>query len=622
MRLLFLFKAVSVLFLLCTYPSFASVKAIEQTGPDGKPVIVIETHAMKLTINPEEGGRISGFFWKPTGHQWVLPGDEDGFFLDHVWQESWPGELLHRTYTAKILKAGPEHATVRVSTIIKGNGHQSIEGVRIIRTMTVNDNSPGIDVTIRLENPTNQPRDPGLWVQNIPQVGGTRNALWTFRPSTHGIIRATYETGGGKNDFIYDPTAGWTAIVNPHTEEGVVFLMDYNYLRCLYDNGGSQSVEWWYDQVRLAPGKSFETKIVMWPISGMQAVSYASHTLIGDIEMKVKGHNIVLVNRLVSGPEPVIGNVKVELQLIDYDTGQVLQIKKFSGITISETSVEQRFFISNAPLMKNLVARVTVIMAGNKKQAYETYLAHGGIMGTQTQYHTTRPPRIRPIERPAVIVKTPHKGFRILHLRGVFSYGYKIPDTAKILKAYLKSGSYETFVYGPSLSYFPANYHELMSYDVIVLDNIPIDSIDMQTQQYLSDYVDNGGVLLVIGGNWAFGDGGYKGTKLESILPVTSIGPFDVVKIKKGGITPNPAGKVRIGTFWVQKVKVRPSAHVKIKAGNHPFWVQWQYGKGVAIVLAGLCYGKSTKKMTLFIKWPGWPAWLASQLKLAVKEIK
>lgn len=620
--------------LLCwARPSWAVVQVSEKAGPEGKPVIVMENAVEAVTIDPTNGGRVSDFLWKPTGKPWILPKQlqgESGLFLDHVWQQTWPGELLHRPYEAKILERGPERASVEVSVIINGNGDKAISGVRVVRTMTITGDRPGMEVTIRLENPTTEPRSPGYWIQNIAQLNGSHDDMWTFRPTTRGTVRASFDyklgievPAGTDNSFVYDPTAGWNAATQPSSGGGVVFLLDYNYLRCLYNCGGSTTMEWWYDQVRLAPGKAFETKVTLWPFTGMTAVSYAGRTLVGDLQMHLQGQDLALTNRMVAGPDGPAGPATVKLELLDYDTGAVLKGKEFPNVTVTATPVEQQLPVPGAPLAKNLLARTTVTAADGKSLVYENYRPYVAVMGTEKLYKTARPPRVRPIDRPAVITRTPHEGFRLLHLRGPFHNYYQLPEAVATLgNGELKYGSYGTFVYGPSISYFPSDYPELMAYDVIVLNNVPLEAMDEQTQQYLADYVENGGVLLVIGGYYSFGSGGYKGSEFEKLLPATTAGPFDMVKVKRGFITPPPAKDSKVGAAWAEKLIVRPEAQVLMKAGDVPFWIQWQRGKGRVIILAGTCYGEAPKGMTLFTEWSGWPAWLAAQLKQAVAETR
>lgn len=608
------------LLIFATFAPAWTVTAIEAPGADGKRVIIMENAALKLTVDPVRGGRVTSFIWKASGKDWVLPG-EAGFFMDHVWQQAWPGELLNRPYEVKILNAGPAKAIVQASVVINGKGDPAIEGVKLIRTMTLTGDNPRLDVTIRLENPTTAPRAPGLWVQNCINVGGERDNLWTWRPTTRGTISGSYDTklnqpipNGWKDDFAFDPVAGWSAETHAPSGEGVVFFMDYNNLRCLYDNGAAQSVEWWYEQFRLAPGQAVETNITLFCYAGMPGVSYANPALLGHVQMAIDGTTLTVTNRLRAGMAPPNAPVNVVVQLLDYDTGKEIAEKPFTGVSLG-APIEQTLPVPNAPLMKNLLARVTITLDDGSTQHYETFHAAPGVMGTEKKYQTVKPPRVRPIERPANLGKTPHAGFRLLHLCGLFHEAYRVPETARAIGAELKAGSYRIFVYGPSLSYFPGNYPELMSYDAIVLDNVPIEAMDEVTLQYLHDYVDAGGALLVIGGNWAFGGGGYKGSALEAFLPVTVTGTFDVKAIKNGIIAPRLDRKQKVGTFYMQDVQPKPGAQVLMTAGGKPFWIQQRQGKGVVAVLTGVCYGESIKRLTAFWEWDGWPQWLSERLK-------
>src|SRR6185295_14897869 len=66
----------------------------------------------------------------------------------------------------------------------------------------------------------------------------------------------------------------------------------------------------------------------------------------------------------------------------------------------------------------------------------------------------------------------------------------------------------------------------LQAYDLIALIDVPADALSAATQQNLARYVaDTGGGLLMVGGPPpsanSFGAGGWKGTPIEPILPVT-----------------------------------------------------------------------------------------------------
>ncbi len=185
-----------LLFLVLTLPVLADVTITEHASSDGNRTITLENAAVALTVNPAKGGRISSFIWKKTGHDWVLAGNA-GMLLDHVWQQTWPGELIDKPYEIKLLENGPRRGVIQVSVVIEGKNDPSIQGVKLIRTIALSGDSPRVEVTIRLENPTAEPRAPGLWVQNVINVGSQRDGVWSWRPSAHGTIRASFDTKSG-----------------------------------------------------------------------------------------------------------------------------------------------------------------------------------------------------------------------------------------------------------------------------------------------------------------------------------------------------------------------------------------------------------------------------------------
>jgi Ca-activated chloride channel family protein len=67
----------------------------------------------------------------------------------------------------------------------------------------------------------------------------------------------------------------------------------------------------------------------------------------------------------------------------------------------------------------------------------------------------------------------------------------------------------------------PGDLLALQEFDAVVLQNVPADAVPESAQIALAAYVqDLGGGLLMTGGPTSFGAGGWKGSKLEPILPV------------------------------------------------------------------------------------------------------
>ena len=70
-------------------------------------------------------------------------------------------------------------------------------------------------------------------------------------------------------------------------------------------------------------------------------------------------------------------------------------------------------------------------------------------------------------------------------------------------------------------SAFPATLHELVDYDLVILDNVSGLDLSLPKMELLEHYVrDAGGGVLKIGGDRSYGAGGYYGTPVERLLPV------------------------------------------------------------------------------------------------------
>ncbi|MCC6982699.1 MAG: VWA domain-containing protein, partial [Bauldia sp.] len=74
----------------------------------------------------------------------------------------------------------------------------------------------------------------------------------------------------------------------------------------------------------------------------------------------------------------------------------------------------------------------------------------------------------------------------------------------------------------------PWYIYDWLKYDLVVLMNVPAIDLDTRQQALLEDFVEvHGGGLLILGGEHAFGPGGYYQTALERISPLSSRIPHD-----------------------------------------------------------------------------------------------
>lgn len=90
----------------------------------------------------------------------------------------------------------------------------------------------------------------------------------------------------------------------------------------------------------------------------------------------------------------------------------------------------------------------------------------------------------------------------------------------------LKSQGLEVETRTPELA--PWTMDRWLAYEAVILVDVPADRLGVPRQEQLVSYVrDYGGGLAITGGYNSFGAGGYLGTALEEVAPVSSIFPSD-----------------------------------------------------------------------------------------------
>src|SRR6266850_6098425 len=93
------------------------------------------------------------------------------------------------------------------------------------------------------------------------------------------------------------------------------------------------------------------------------------------------------------------------------------------------------------------------------------------------------------------------------------------PEQDKQLAAALKSAQLEVHLVG--INGFPATLAEMQSYDAIFISNLAAGDLGSDRQKLLESAVRDFGVGLVcVGGDQTYAAGGYRGTPLESTLPL------------------------------------------------------------------------------------------------------
>lgn len=141
---------------------------------------------------------------------------------------------------------------------------------------------------------------------------------------------------------------------------------------------------------------------------------------------------------------------------------------------------------------------------------------------------------------------------------------------------------------------FPASLEALRQYDVVVLSDIGADSLLLHPDTFvrgqrtpnrlrlIADWVEAGGGFLMVGGYYSFqgiyGAARYRGTPIETVLPVTMQAVDDRVEVPEG-LVPAVVGKgdhpvlAGIGGDWpyllgFNEVTAKPGGTVLLEAGE------------------------------------------------------
>ena len=165
-------------------------------------------------------------------------------------------------------------------------------------------------------------------------------------------------------------------------------------------------------------------------------------------------------------------------------------------------------------------------------------------------------------------------------------------------------------------------------YSVIVLSNVDAPAIGDGHLLAIRQFVEAGGGLVVLGGYWAFGRGGYHGTPLAEMLPVKFDERGAIAASQKGWVLKPAAStdwmkgcdfSARPGAFHIHKVKAKPQATVHITAGEHPVVVSWAFGRGRVMAFALTVNGEPKADGLPFWEWRGWPKLLGQAVEWAAK---
>jgi uncharacterized membrane protein len=631
--------------LLSTLPARAVATANWFDGPSGKKWVRLENPYLRLDFAPELGARGAALMDKKTGKSLIANPEAragGGLFMDHFWEQNWPGEFLGATYNTKILSAPNGAASVKFSANASGQWGQAdsplLSGLEITRTVTLLADAPVVQVKVQIHNPTTQNKVAGYWMQNVLWAGGDKENDRYLRPNSRSVSRIGYDwktktpiLGFMEDQFERAPTAGWTAVLDESQHSGVAFVMDYGPLMNLYNSLQDSTVEWQYLQSAIPPGRTWETEVTAIMMDGFSGLQHATPNLLLDTQFSIKPQSLDITLFAARGVQPVT-SLKCNLK--------VLKLQSRTEVALPEVELRDLDFKTKSatvalpgaftePIILKVAAQVQTGDGKTQREYFEVWfggnLGFAGINRTidlPPMYSLPAQSKVVKFLKPDKIERTRSDVPRVLVINGYQSEAWQAAPAAKSWGAEVKESRFQqASSIAANLSYWPVDYSELMSYDAIVLSNLDASALSLFAQEMLRDYVLHGGGLVILGGMNTLGNGHFEQSRFADILPVEPGKTFEIKPLEEKAIAVKDApefaalgGKV---VNFAHLLKPRTGARVLASAGEAPLLVAGEAGKGRVVVLGATTLGAAPPDETLLWKDAAWPQMLAQIIRWA-----
>ncbi|MBS3761901.1 MAG: hypothetical protein KGZ25_01235 [Planctomycetes bacterium] len=631
----------------------------EVRDKDGDLQILMESKWISMHLMPSESMTIVRFVYRPTGNdilrdvqpKFIRGGG--GLFQDNLWEQDWRfQELRSRFYDYKITDRGPEKAQIVFQTKTTGYvGYKNsgvisrlLSDIIIRRTVTLKADTPYIRVDVELINddPKGYAKLPMYWLHHSA-IMSTDLGDQVHRPSTRGV-----RTMGGRfpsdEHYIYDFTHGWSARMSEGVKEGLVYLMDYDYILHLY-NCYTTTTEWMYDNVLILDDRPWKGTVYMIPVMGLKHVNYANPYFVAQVEANRNDDSVAIEYAVTSAYEKahkVSFNTSLEYNHLRGEPKTVnLPTAEVEGVGLEPTEV--RVPVQDPPpdpFVINTTAYVELPDGTLKKFSFQNF--HVGEYGYGDNVRKDLKTPVCKLDRraqkpylpvPEADQKINRKTFKAFGVMGCNSRAYGVSGA-------LEKAGVEQFDRGDCPGYtapqngltdFPYDYDRLFDYQLVLYSNCDAQVLRRIGASILVEYVRRGGGLVFLGGDSAF-TRGIKGNPFNDYLPfkprrhsieremlqlnspVRDHPVFDGVDLSKLPYCQ-----------YCHKLDLRegPDSEVLMKVGDHPFIVESE--KDGTRVMSVLCTpffdpDAMPDDKTHYLEWAEWEKLLANVFRYAKSE--
>ncbi|HEY3397172.1 MAG TPA: peptidylprolyl isomerase [Armatimonadota bacterium] len=296
--------------------TLATAAGLQFTPKDN--LLTVENQWARCVVNVNRGGALTSYVWKPDNTEWVRGDADAGIFLDFVTRQS------------EILEQNDQRVRIRQWGEFPA-GDPALASLRVERILTFSADTPAIKCEVTLSNPTAAEKRFDLSREHRFRPGGTEGGSWYyFRPNTHGLSCASWQQVDGKgtalgDEYVKDPGAGWTGVVNPTSGDGAVCLMDLKALAWFHNDLINGSLEYQFNQAKIPPAGKWQTTEWFVPTHGFAGFSYADATLLGHAAPEDNEIKVTLGAALQERAD-----LQVQVDVFSYPANKSLATQKFT----------------------------------------------------------------------------------------------------------------------------------------------------------------------------------------------------------------------------------------------------------------------------------------------------
>ena len=630
----------------------------ELTDDDGDQVILMETDWISMRLMPGIGSTVINFTFRPTQNDIVdltqpknLIGG-GGMLQDNVWEQDWRfQELRGKWYDYRITRRGPDEVQVVFETKLDGWIGQKDSGIiskllqdlKIRRTVTLRQGTPHFLFEVEFLNDTPFAKLPLYWMHNCDRIDATAPDH-VFRPSATGIKHLP----GKGEEFVYNFNHGWSARVSPTRREGVVYLMDYDYVSFLYNNqpNSPYTDEWVYDNFLILNNQPRKTHIHVIPVMGLERVDHATEYFITQVQPTRQDGRLRIAYKLTSSYEKV-RKITLIPTLVHNLLGTPERRDVLAAIEVPSLGIEPHLseveFPGDAadPVIVRTKAFIELPDGSQIEREFEHFHTGDYSLGGNILKDLKTPVKLLARTPQNPLIPTPtaahnvnRTNFNVFGLFGSTSRVLKLEDAFRTIPNLKLDAGYHpgVVVDRNGLTDFPYDYDRLFNYRAIVLNNSVFEVARHIGMSILINYLDRGGGLFYGGGPNTFT--GTPGTHpIYSYLPIASA-PIDKATLRLNSpLKDHPIFQgINLSdlpyTYYFHAAKFRenlPSApKVLLKAGDHPFLVEYAPRPGQRVmILLGLAFGDPADNpgKPPFYDWPEWQKLVANILRYAARDL-